>query len=80
VPQRHKHPRWVSFSLSLKYVCLYRELLLTHSTSHYVAFIRKSLEGRDSPTWVLFNDEKVVEAHDVEEMRKFAYVYFFKRA
>lgn len=47
--------------------------------SHYVAFIRKSLEGRESPTWVLFNDEKVVEAHDVEEMRKFAYVYFFKR-
>ncbi|PTB49901.1 hypothetical protein M431DRAFT_499916 [Trichoderma harzianum CBS 226.95] len=46
---------------------------------HYVAFIRKSLEGRETPTWVLFNDEKVVEAHDVEEMRKFAYVYFFKR-
>ncbi|KAK1248960.1 hypothetical protein MKX08_007180 [Trichoderma sp. CBMAI-0020] len=47
---------------------------------HYVAFIRKSVEGKDTPTWVLFNDEKVVEAHDVEEMRKFAYVYFFKRA
>ncbi|KAK5994872.1 Ubiquitin carboxyl-terminal hydrolase 14 [Cladobotryum mycophilum] len=44
---------------------------------HYVAFIRKQLQG--SPTWVLFNDEKVVEAHDVDEMRKFAYVYFFKR-
>ena len=50
-----------------------------HFISHYVAFIRKSLEGRESPTWVLFNDEKVVEAHDVEEMRKFAYVYFFRR-
>ncbi|KAL7815148.1 ubiquitinyl hydrolase [Trichoderma gracile] len=46
---------------------------------HYVAFIRKSLEGNEAPTWVLFNDEKVVEAHDVDEMRKFAYVYFFKR-
>lgn len=46
---------------------------------HYVAFIRKTLEGKETPTWVLFNDEKVVEAHDVEEMRKFAYVYFFKR-
>ncbi|KAH8684151.1 ubiquitin carboxyl-terminal hydrolase 14 [Ilyonectria robusta] len=44
---------------------------------HYVAFIRKQLES--SATWVLFNDEKVVEAHDVDEMRKFAYVYFFKR-
>lgn len=42
-----------------------------------MAFIRKQL--KDSASWVLFNDEKVVEAHDVEEMRKFAYVYFFKR-
>ncbi|KAG5762431.1 hypothetical protein H9Q72_009462 [Fusarium xylarioides] len=46
---------------------------------HYVAFIRKALGYANVPTWVLFNDEKVVEAHDVEEMRKFAYVYFFKR-
>ncbi|OAQ75602.1 ubiquitin C-terminal hydrolase [Purpureocillium lilacinum] len=45
---------------------------------HYVAFIRKQLEG-EGEKWVLFNDEKVVEAHDVDEMRKFAYVYFFKR-
>lgn len=30
--------------------------------------------------WVLFNDEKVVKAEgDVEEMKKFAYVYFFER-
>jgi ubiquitin carboxyl-terminal hydrolase 5/13 len=29
--------------------------------------------------WVLFNDEKVVKAVDVEEMKKFAYVYFFER-
>ncbi|KAF4471147.1 ubiquitin thiolesterase [Fusarium albosuccineum] len=46
---------------------------------HYVAFIRKALGDANVPKWVLFNDEKVVEAHDVEEMRKFAYVYFFKR-
>lgn len=43
-----------------------------------MAFIRKQLA--DGPKWVLFNDEKVVEAYDVEEMRKFAYVYFFKRS
>jgi len=41
--------------------------------SHYVAFIRKQ-EG-----WVLFNDEKVALGGDVEEMKKFAYVYFFRR-
>jgi ubiquitin carboxyl-terminal hydrolase 5/13 len=35
------------------------------------------LDGQLS--WVLFNDEKVVEAVDVEEMSKFAYVYFFRR-
>lgn len=44
---------------------------------HYVAFVRKQLP--DKVGWVLFNDEKVVEAVDIEEMRKFAYVYFFKR-
>ncbi|KAF4923153.1 Ubiquitin carboxyl-terminal hydrolase 14 [Colletotrichum viniferum] len=44
---------------------------------HYVAFIRKQVDGH--PAWVLFNDEKVVEAAEIEEMRKFAYVYFFKR-
>ena len=44
---------------------------------HYVAFIRKELG--DKLAWVLFNDEKVVEVVDVEEMKKFAYVYFFKR-
>ncbi|CRK37004.1 hypothetical protein BN1708_007259 [Verticillium longisporum] len=43
---------------------------------HYVAFIR---QAGDHPSWVLFNDEKVVEAGEVEEMRKSAYVYFFKR-
>ncbi|KAF2835609.1 ubiquitin carboxyl-terminal hydrolase 14 [Patellaria atrata CBS 101060] len=46
---------------------------------HYVAFIRKQLPGDPSPSWVLFNDEKVAKAADVEEMKKFAYVYFFRR-
>ncbi|KAI9808710.1 MAG: hypothetical protein M1825_003862 [Sarcosagium campestre] len=45
---------------------------------HYVAFIRKRLEGDTEESWALFNDEKVVKASDVEEMKKFAYVYFFK--
>ncbi|KAF8865041.1 ubiquitinyl hydrolase [Acephala macrosclerotiorum] len=46
---------------------------------HYVAFIRKLVEGESSPSWVLYNDEKVVKANDVEETKKFAYVYFFER-
>lgn len=48
---------------------------------HYVAFIRKSIPGEEDKgrQWVLFNDEKVVKAVDVEEMKKFAYVYFFRR-
>jgi len=46
---------------------------------HYVAFIRKQVEG-EGRQWVLFNDEKVVKAADIEEMKKFAYVYFFRRA
>ncbi|KAH8902328.1 ubiquitinyl hydrolase [Coniochaeta sp. PMI_546] len=47
---------------------------------HYVAFIRKALgDDPEQTSWVLFNDEKVVEVVDVEEMKKFAYVYFFKR-
>lgn len=45
---------------------------------HYVAFIRKILDTQVAK-WVLFNDEKVVEAGDVEEMKKTAYVYFFNR-
>lgn len=43
-----------------------------------MAFIRKILDTQ-TPKWVLFNDEKVVEAGDVEEMKKTAYVYFFNR-
>ncbi|KAL8710878.1 MAG: hypothetical protein Q9220_004682 [cf. Caloplaca sp. 1 TL-2023] len=46
---------------------------------HYVAFIRKHLPDTKSESWVLYNDEKVVEAVDVDEMKKFAYVYFFSR-
>ncbi|KAL6714741.1 ubiquitin C-terminal hydrolase Ubp14 [Lecanora helva] len=48
---------------------------------HYVAFIRKTLPGKNGKeAWVLFNDEKVVKAEgDVDEMKKFAYVYFFER-
>lgn len=45
-------------------------------SGHYVAFIRKHLEG-EGRTWVLFNDEKVVKAADVEEMKKFAWVIPF---
>ncbi|KAK7932301.1 ubiquitin carboxyl-terminal hydrolase 14 [Apiospora marii] len=45
---------------------------------HYVAFIRKIIDTQ-VPKWVLFNDEKVVEAVDAEEMKKTAYVYFFNR-
>ncbi|KAF8245229.1 ubiquitinyl hydrolase [Wilcoxina mikolae CBS 423.85] len=49
---------------------------------HYVAFIKKDLshvQGEEGESWVLFNDEKVVKSGDAEEMKKFAYVYFFKR-
>lgn len=48
------------------------------SDRHYVAFIRKNLPD-EGKSWVLYNDEKVVKANDVEEMKKFAYVYFFER-
>ncbi|KAK1832068.1 putative ubiquitin carboxyl-terminal hydrolase [Podospora conica] len=44
---------------------------------HYVSFVRKTIDGLS--TWVLFNDEKVVRTGEVEEMKKFAYVYFFRR-
>ena len=46
---------------------------------HYVAFIHKPIPGDSQDAWVLFNDEKVVKAVDVDEMKKFAYVYFFQR-
>ena len=62
-----------------EYLTLQREGQYANIYRHYVAFIRKDSENGEEPKWVLFNDEKVVEAYDVEEMRKFAYVYFFKR-
>ncbi|KAI9816666.1 MAG: hypothetical protein M1826_001740 [Phylliscum demangeonii] len=46
---------------------------------HYVAFVRTRLEDDQEESWVLFNDEKVVQAVDADEMKKFAYVYFFQR-
>ena len=53
--------------------------VLTRRYRHYVAFIRKQIP-HEGEAWVLFNDEKVVKAEgDVDEMKKFAYVYFFER-
>lgn len=46
---------------------------------HYVAFIRKKLPDSEQVDWVLFNDEKVAQASDAEEMKKFAYIYFLRR-
>ncbi|KAL9053412.1 MAG: hypothetical protein Q9162_004782 [Coniocarpon cinnabarinum] len=46
---------------------------------HYVAFVRKQLPGSKRTDWVLFNDEKVAQASDAEEMKKFAYIYFLRR-
>lgn len=46
---------------------------------HYVAFIRKKVPGEENPSWVLYNDEKVAKAADIDEMKKFAYIYFFRR-
>ncbi|KAI5295380.1 hypothetical protein KEM52_001599 [Ascosphaera acerosa] len=46
---------------------------------HYVSFVLKEVEGSAEPVWVLFNDENVVRATDADEIKKNAYVYFFKR-
>jgi ubiquitin carboxyl-terminal hydrolase 5/13 len=40
--------------------------------------VRKQIPGEDRPSWVLFNDEKVAKAADIDEMKKFAYIYFFR--
>ena len=47
---------------------------------HYVASVRKEIPGdeKEGQQWVLFNDEKVVKGADADEMKKFAYVYFFE--
>jgi ubiquitin carboxyl-terminal hydrolase 5/13 len=51
---------------------------------HYVTFIKKTIgeqanDAANDSDWVLFNDEKVVRGGEVDEMKKFAYVYFFER-
>ena len=49
-------------------------------TGHYVCFVRKEIEGKDS--WVLFNDEKVVLANDDSNMKDIVnngYLYFYAR-
>lgn len=46
---------------------------------HYVAFIRKTLPGQNELSWTMFNDEKVVQIEDIEEMKQTAYMYFFSR-
>lgn len=51
----------------------------TNICRHYVAFVKKQIPQSSSDGWVLFNDEKVAQAVDAEEMKKFAYVYFFRR-
>ena len=58
-----------------------KEIKMTLLTiiSHYVAFTRKQDPNDEHMAWVLYNDEKVVKAVDVEEMKKFAYIYFFER-
>ncbi|KAI1003068.1 Ubiquitin carboxyl-terminal hydrolase 14 [Podosphaera aphanis] len=48
-------------------------------SGHYVAFIRRMIPEDRSIAWVLYNDEKVVQPHDISDMKKFAYVYFFER-
>jgi ubiquitin carboxyl-terminal hydrolase 5/13 len=37
------------------------------------------LPGQEDLSWVMFNDEKVVQFEDFEAMKKTAYVYFFSR-
>lgn len=44
-----------------------------------MAFVRKILPGDNKLSWVMFNDEKVVKVEDIQEMKKFAYVYVFSR-
>ncbi|KAK3067240.1 ubiquitin C-terminal hydrolase Ubp14, partial [Teratosphaeriaceae sp. CCFEE 6253] len=46
---------------------------------HYVAFIKKAMQGRQDEGWALFNDKKVALGADADEMKKFAYIYFFRR-
>lgn len=55
---------------------------------HYVAFVKREVpklageedKSQSKEQWVLFNDEKVVSSGEVEEMKKYAYIYIFVRA
>ena len=49
-----------------------------------MAFIRRDIPGQNGQesSWVLYNDEKVVKAEDInemKEMKQYAYLYFFTR-
>lgn len=49
-------------------------------SGHYVAFVRKVVQGR--VTWVLYNDEKIVVAdskESLEEIKKNGYILFYSR-
>ncbi|KAI5306922.1 hypothetical protein KEM56_006440 [Ascosphaera pollenicola] len=46
---------------------------------HYVSFVKKEIPGTSKTFWTLYNDEKVVRAAHADEMKKYAYVYFFRR-
>ncbi|PYH47279.1 ubiquitin-specific protease UBP14 [Aspergillus saccharolyticus JOP 1030-1] len=46
---------------------------------HYVAVVRKTLPGEKDPSWIMYNDEKVVQVDDVRELKRSAYLYFFSR-
>jgi ubiquitin carboxyl-terminal hydrolase 5/13 len=79
VPYEVTVQQWGSTNLPVNYRL---KAIICHKggsvhAGHYVAFIRKEVGGSDQ--WVLFNDEKVVQGGEIDEMQKFAYVYFFER-
>lgn len=47
---------------------------------HYVAFLKRKIPQSDEVAWVLYNDEKVVKADNIEEMKQFAYIYILSRS
>ena len=64
---------------SVQYSC---QALACHKGSsvhagHYIAYAKKKVDGRE--TWVLFNDDKVVEGVAWEEAQRTAHVYFLSR-
>ncbi|QHS71621.1 ubiquitin-specific protease UBP14 [Saccharomyces paradoxus] len=46
-------------------------------SGHYVVFIRKLVANKWK--WVLYNDEKMVAAESIEDMKKNGYIYFYTR-